>query len=118
MAFLNNKAFWELLDKLVCEHKIIIDRPKGSRHPKYQDYVYPLDYGYLDGTSSGDNAGIDVWRGSLNVQFVDAVICSIDYLKKDSEIKILCGCTRDEIEKIYADHNRSEGMKGVLICRE
>ena len=113
-----NEEFWLLLDRLVCENRIVIDRPKGCRHPKYHDYIYPLDYGYLEGTTSGDKAGIDVWRGSLSDQSVNAVICSVDYLKKDSEIKILCGCTSDEIKKIYVDHNRGSGMKGVLICRD
>ena len=39
-----NTDFWLALDKLVSESKIIIDRPKGSRHPKYPDCVYPFDY--------------------------------------------------------------------------
>ena len=51
-------SFWLALDKLVAESKITIDRPKGSRHPKYPDYVYPFDYGYLENTFSPDSGGL------------------------------------------------------------
>ena len=42
-----DNEFWEMLDKLFAKYDIEIDRPKGSAHPKYSDYIYPLDYGYL-----------------------------------------------------------------------
>ena len=83
-----NTAFWSALEKLVSESKIIIDRPKGSRHPKYQNYVYPVDYGYLEGTTSMDGGGIDVWIGTES-DSIDAVICTVDLLKKDSEFNEL-----------------------------
>ncbi|MCL2774611.1 MAG: inorganic pyrophosphatase [Oscillospiraceae bacterium] len=109
-------AFWLALDKLVSESKIIIDRPKGSRHPKYPDSIYPLDYGYLENTSSMDGSGIDVWKGT-NGNYIDAVICTVDLLKRDSEIKILIGCSEDEKRLIFESHNKSEYMKGILIRR-
>ena len=113
---MNDNAFWFALDKLVSESKIIIDRPKGSRHPKYFDCIYPLDYGYLEGTSSMDGGGIDIWRGSGDEIIVDAVICTVDLLKKDSEIKILIGCSEEEKQLVFAAHN-GEYMKGILIRR-
>jgi len=109
-----NNAFWQSLDKLVSESKIIIDRPKGSRHPEYHECVYPLDYGYLEGTKSMDGGGIDVWKGT-NGDLIDAIICTVDLLKRDSEIKILIGCT--EVEKQLAIPD-NEYMKGILIRRD
>ena len=97
--------FWIALEKLVSKSKVIIDRPKGSRHPKYPNIVYPVDYGYLDGTSSMDGGGIDVWRGSFSDSVCDAVICTVDLLKKDSEIKLLIGCTEEEKNIIMRFHN-------------
>lgn len=38
-------------------------------------------------------------------------------MKRDSEIKLLIGCTEDEIQTIYAFHNQSAMMKGMLIRR-
>jgi len=109
--------FWEMLDKLISEQGIWIDRPKGSRHPVHTDYIYPLDYGYLQNTVSSDGAGIDVWVGSSDTGTASAVITSVDMWKKDSEIKILVSCTEEEIEKIYQAHNSTSGMKGLLNVR-
>ena len=41
----NTVEFWNILDKIVENHKIVIDRPKNTSHPKFLDYIYPLDYG-------------------------------------------------------------------------
>lgn len=113
---MNNKEYWSALDKLVADSEIVIDRPKGSKHPRF-DYIYEIDYGYLKSTSSMDDDGIDVWLGSKEVKSVDAIICTIDLVKKDSEIKILVGCTDEEKDIIYNFHNDSESMKGILINR-
>ena len=111
-----DEEFWQGLEKLVAESRIIIDRPKGSAHPRYPDTVYPLDYGYLDGTSSMDGNGIDVWQGSESHKSIDAVICILDTFKKDSEIKILYGCSEEEKEIIYNFHN-DDRMKALMIRR-
>ena len=58
---LGSKSYWKLLEQLVSESEIIIDRPKGTCHPKFQGVIYPLDYGYLKNTTSMDNNGIDVF---------------------------------------------------------
>ncbi|WP_277409315.1 hypothetical protein [Lacrimispora xylanisolvens] len=55
-----NPDFWTALDQLVSDSEIVIDRPKGSAHPKYPDFIYKVDYGYLNNTSSMDGQGIDV----------------------------------------------------------
>lgn len=117
-AFMNtDKEFWEAIDKLAASGDIVIDRPKGSRHPRYADIVYELDYGYVCGTESMDGAGVDVWRGSLADASVSAIIVTVDLAKRDSEIKLLIGCTEDEMESVYKFHNRTELMKGLLIKR-
>ncbi len=108
--------FWSALDKLIEGSEIIIDRPRGSVHPKYPHIIYKVDYGYLKKTSSMDGEGIDVWLGT-NGRYIDAIICTVDLVKRDSEIKILIGCTEEEKEKIYNFHNETEYMKGILIRR-
>jgi len=65
-----------------------------------------------------DGGGIDVWKGTRENPGVDAVICIVDLLKKDSEIKLLFGCTEEEKDIIYRFHNESEYMKGILIERK
>ena len=113
----NNEGFWKAVDTLVSSGKVVIDRPKSSSHPKFPHIKYEVDYGYIENTSSMDGDGIDVWRGSLPVLNVNAIICTIDLIKKDSEIKLLIGCTDEEIKTIYNFHNSTEFMKGILIMR-
>lgn len=114
---LNNDYFWLALDELVAKTKIVIDRPKGSRHPRFSDIIYEVDYGYLENTSSMDGTGIDIWLGTMKDKKIDAVMCIVDLMKNDSEIKILFGCTEEEKEIIYRFHNETEFMKGIMIKR-
>jgi len=39
---------------------VVMDRPLGSKHPKY-GYVYPVNYGYIPNTISGDGKERDVY---------------------------------------------------------
>lgn len=110
------EEFWNAVDKLVGESEIVLDRPKGSRHPRYPDLVYEVGYGYLKNTSSPDGGGIDVWLGSGERKVV-GVVCTVDFIKRDSEIKILVGCNEEEIAYAERFHNRTECMKGLLIRR-
>jgi len=116
-SFCDTMSFWQALDLLVEEHELVIDRPAGSAHPRYTDFVYPLDYGYLRGTASSDGGGIDVWRGTADTGVV-AIVAIVDLLKRDSEIKILLGCTQDEIGIVNRIHNETQFMKGILIRRD
>ena len=111
-----NDEFWKALDELVSNSQIVIDRPKGTAHPKYPDVIYRVDYGYLKDTASMDGAGIGVWVGTGEKK-VDAIMCTVDLLKRDSEIKILIGCTEEEKKIVYETHNDSKYMKGILIRR-
>lgn len=51
---LNSKSY---LNTLVNVH---IDRKMGSKHPKH-DYIYPVNYGYIPNTISGDNEELDAY---------------------------------------------------------
>ena len=108
--------FWRALETLIGDSELIINRPKGTAHPKYPDLIYPVDYGYMTNTASMDGGGIDVWMGS-GERMVNGIICTIDLQKRDSEIKILLGCTEEEKASIYRVHNKTESMKGILIKR-
>ena len=111
----NPADFWQALDQLVATSQIVIDRPKGSRHPLYPDNIYPLDYGYLKDTTATDGGGIDIWRGSQPTGDINAVICTVDLVKRDSEIKILIGCTPAEVATVHKIYNTFAPMKGILI---
>ena len=111
-----NEDFWKALDELVSNSEIVIDRPRGSAHPRFPNFIYKVDYGYLKDTASMDGGGIDVWVGSGDNK-IDAIMCIVDLMKRDSEIKILIGCTEEEKLEVYKTHNETQYMKGILIRR-
>ena len=42
------------------EVEIVVDRPLGSKHPKF-DMVYPINYGYVPNTKAPDGEEIDAY---------------------------------------------------------
>jgi inorganic pyrophosphatase len=93
-------SFWQAMTELAVDNPITLDRPKGTAHPRYPDLIYPLDYGYFENTSAGDDDGIDVWVGSLNDKTLTGILCTFDRLKRDAEIKLLIGCTTEDVQTI------------------
>ena len=98
--------------ELLVTNAIIIDRPRGSSHPRYPEIVYPLDYGYLDNTTASDGDGIDVWLGSLHQadKTLTGILCTFDTLKRDAEIKLLIGCNEEEIQIIRDFHKAMQTL--------
>lgn len=47
----------EYIGKMI---NIKIDRPLGSKHPKY-GFIYPVNYGFVPNTISGDGEEIDCY---------------------------------------------------------
>jgi inorganic pyrophosphatase len=104
-------SFWKAMTDLLATNIIVMDRPKGSTHPRYGNAVYPLDYGYLENTTSSDGGGIDVWVGSLNTtddkqdaKILTGILFTYDTLKRDAEVKLLIGCTEEDIQIIRDFH--------------
>ncbi len=100
------------MSELAANNKIILDRPKGAVHPRYPDLVYPLDYGYLENTTAGDGDGIDVWMGSKDDKTLTGILCTFDTLKRDAEIKLLIGCTAEDVQVIQ---NFNDVMRTLFI---
>jgi inorganic pyrophosphatase len=59
----------EYLGKFV---EVIVDRPLGSKHPSH-GFFYPINYGYIPGTISGDGEEIDAY-----------IVGEFEYLEKFS----------------------------------
>lgn len=49
-----------MIEYLGKEVSVKVDRPLGSKHPKYST-IYPVNYGYIEGTRSGDGKEIDAY---------------------------------------------------------
>lgn len=111
---LSSPTFWGHLHHLLKTHRLMLDRPKGSAHPRFPNFIYPVDYGFLEGTSGGDGEGIDVWAGSCDRTKLNALVCTVDLYKCDTEIKLLIGCTEAELQAIVSLHNTGP-QAGVLL---
>ena len=81
---MKNPAFRQKRDDLIASSEIVIDRPRGTAHPRYPDMVYQVDYGYLKGTSSMDGEGIDLFRGSLPDGKLSGILVTVDMVKSSS----------------------------------
>ena len=95
-----DSSFWLEMSELIRTGSIVIDRPQGKPHPRYLEMIYPLDYGYLENTFAGDGDGIDVWIGSNPEKILSGILCTFDKMKRDAEIKLLIGCTDEDIATI------------------
>jgi inorganic pyrophosphatase len=111
-------SFWGHLDRLVSECRIIVDNPRGTHDGGSDTIVFPVDYGYLEGTSSMDGEGIDVFVGSDPRDIIDAIVCTVDLVKMDSEIKVLIGCTEEEKQAILRFYESFPPMRPLLVRRD
>ena len=111
-----DNEFWDYLDKLIASSSVVIDRPRGTTHPRFPDLTYPLDYGYLKDTISTDQSDVDIWVGDKEEQDLEAIICTIDLNKKDVEVKLLIVCSEANFQAILDFHNSGK-MRAILIRR-
>ena len=99
-------SFWQAMMDLITTNATVIDGPKGSTRPRYPNQTYPLDYGYLENTTASDGGGIDVWIGSLSStnKILTGILCTFDTLRRDAEIKLIIGCSENDVQIIEDFH--------------
>lgn len=108
---------WAEWEALIRANGITVDRPRGSGHPQYPDIIYPLDYGYVNGTVSSDGDEVDVFVGSARNGLVGLMVTS-DFRRGDREVKLLYDCTPEEIYLANGFINFDRNlMEGRLILR-
>ena len=109
-----NWAGWEAL---IRQNGITIDRPYRTSHPHFPEIIYPLDYGYVNGTTSSDGHEVDVFVGSAETGLI-GLLMTTDYGRADREIKLLYACTPEEIYLVngFINFDRQR-MEGTLVLR-
>lgn len=67
-----------------------VDRPMGSRHPKY-DFVYPINYGHLPGTKAPDGNEIDVYVLGVDqpIQTITGQVVAVIHRTDDNDDKLV-----------------------------
>ena len=108
---------WGVWDRLIDDNGITIDRPMGSAHPLHGEIIYPIDYGYVNGTLGTDGEEVDIFVGTASNGLVGAIL-STDLQKDDRECKLIFNCTRDEVYLVNGFINfDQELMLGRLVLR-
>ncbi len=71
--------------------EIIMDRPIGCVHPKHDDIIYPINYGYIPGVPGGDGEELDVYLLGVDVpvEKYTARIIAIVHRQDDEEDKLV-----------------------------
>ena len=83
-----------------------MDRPLGSKHPKY-GFSYPINYGYIPNTISGDGVELDAYvlgKDKPLKEFTGRVIAIIHRLNDDDDKLVVTlegkNYTDDEIKSL------------------
>ena len=73
------------------EYEITIDRPLGSVHPKFDDIIYPVNYGYIERIKAGDGDDVDVYvlGSDKPIDKIRAKIIAIVHRTDDNEDKLV-----------------------------
>ncbi len=108
---------WQAWEQLIEKNGITIDRPYGSVHPVYDEIIYPMSYGYINGTRATDECEVDVFVGSSGGG-LEGLILTRDHRRRDREFKLLYRCRPEEIYLAHGfinfDRHR---MQGTLVVR-
>ena len=133
--YLTEPLEWRMWEEVIASNGITVDRPQGARHPNHSEIIYPMDYGYINGTTSSDGHEIDVFCGSAATSSakqpdgggsvaparhtLQGAILTTDHRKGDREIKFLYRCTPRDIYLVNGFINFDRRlMEGVLILRQ
>lgn len=108
---------WSQWEGLIRLKGITIERAAGTPHPDHPDIIYPIDYGYVNGTHTVDGAEMDVFRGTADNGLVAAIFTE-DARKGDLEAKLIVDCSPAEIYLVNGFINFAPTlMQGRLLMR-
>lgn len=70
--------------------ELVMDRPLGSKHPQY-GYRYPVNYGYIPNTISGDDMEIDAYvlKQTKSLETFHGQVVAIIHRRDDNEDKLI-----------------------------
>ena len=99
-----------------------MDRPKNSQHPRF-GWLYPVNYGYIPNTVSGDGMEIDAYvlKEDRALKSFRGKVAAIIHRRDDNEDKLVVieqdkSISCDEIEK--ATFFQEKYFDSVVICQQ
>ncbi len=115
--FMNRDLQADIIGSIV---KGKIDRPLGSAHPDFPDLIYPINYGYIEGTMAADGEEQDVYvLGSDEaLETFEGKVIAIYHRTNDNEDKwivSLDGRDYTDEEIMHAIAFQERYFEGMLI---
>lgn len=108
---------WAGWEALIAQNGYTLDRPTGTPHPDYPRIIYPIDYGYINGTVATDHQEVDLFAGRADTGLVGTLLTT-DHRKGDREFKLLYNCAPPEIYMVYGFINFDRTLlEGTLVLR-
>jgi inorganic pyrophosphatase len=108
---------WTRWEDLIAARGLTIDRPAETAHPDYPEVIYPLDYGYVNGTVGTDGDPVDAFVGRADTGLVGCILTT-DLRQEDREAKLLVDCTPAEVYCAHGFINYDRALlRGVLVMR-
>lgn len=117
VSYENNAYFWQKLDTLFLSSGFSIARKKGDVHPNFANLIYPVDYGHVNDTKSISGEGVSLYAGSLDRNKITAIVVAADILAKELDVKVMVGCSEEEVEEVLRFLNQTDYQKTILIRR-
>lgn len=105
------------------EVTVVMDRPLGSRHPVH-GYMYPLNYGYIPNTVSGDNEELDAYILGVDhsLETFTGIVIAIIHRLNDQDDKLIVVAANEVClysdEKIRKLTNFQEQFFDSIIIRQ
>lgn len=106
----------QYLNKIVT---VKVDRPLGSPHPKF-GYIYPLNYGYIPNTISGDGEELDAYILGIDKpldSFTGKVIAIIHRTNDDDDKLVVTSQDKDYLDTEIRDltNFQEKWFKSIII---
>lgn len=100
--------------------KVTVDRKMGTKHPRH-DYIYPINYGYIEGIAASDGDFQDAYVLGVDtpIDTFEGRVIAIIYRYDDIEEKWVVAqkpFTREEIE--VAVHFQEQFFDYEIIMEE
>ena len=113
---------WEAWEDVLETSGYTIERPANEPHPQYPHIVYPLDYGFVNGTTATDGEEVDCFVGTADPDTAAGrlvgLILTTDHRKGDREAKLLYRCTPPDIYTAHGFINFDRTLlEGLLVLR-
>ncbi len=109
---------WQAWEQWIRAAGLTIDRPLLAAHPVWKEIVYPMNYGFVNGTTASDGEGVDIFVGTEPLGLVGLIV-TYDVRKGDREVKLLYDCAPGEIYTAQGFLNFDQTrMAGFLVLRQ